>query len=128
MEQARRIVEETGLQLYAGDDNIVQPFLELGAVGGICVHTHVVGPQVAEQVRLVRAGDVGGARRIDQELALSSELMRVAPNPMAIKAALRLQGWDVGGPRLPLVEADEAETGAVRDCLARLGVLEAATA
>src|SRR5580765_1598883 len=44
--QARRIVEETDLTLYAGDDVLLFPFLELGAVGGICVHTHVAGPQV----------------------------------------------------------------------------------
>jgi 4-hydroxy-tetrahydrodipicolinate synthase len=128
MEKARRIVEETGLPLYAGDDNIVQPFLELGGVGGICVHTHVVGPQVAEQVRLMAEGDVEGARRVDRELAPAYELLRVAPNPMAIKAALRLQRWDVGGLRLPLVEADEDETAAVRDCLQRLGVLAPAAA
>jgi 4-hydroxy-tetrahydrodipicolinate synthase len=128
MEKARRIVEETGLQLYAGDDNIMQPILELGGVGGICVHTHVVGPQVAEQVRLMAEGDVEGARRVDRELAPAYELLRVAPNPMAIKAALRLQGWDVGGLRLPLVEADEDETAAVRDCLERLGALEPAAA
>ncbi len=43
--QARRIVE-LGLDLYAGDDNIIYPFLEVGGIGGVCVHTHVVGPQV----------------------------------------------------------------------------------
>src|SRR5581483_11121433 len=48
LEQARHIVE-LGLDLYAGDDNLIQPFLELGGAGGVCVHTHVVGPQVAEQ-------------------------------------------------------------------------------
>lgn len=128
LDKARRIVEETGLELYAGDDNLVQPFLELGGVGGICVHTHVVGPQVAEQAALFRSGDVEGARRIDRELARAYELLRVAPNPMAIKAALRLLGWDVGGHRLPLVSADERETAAVRDCLERLGLLTAAAA
>src|SRR5215211_2601390 len=46
LEQARRIVADTGLALYAGDDNLIQPFLELGATGCVCVHTHVVGPQV----------------------------------------------------------------------------------
>ena len=111
MEQARRIVEDTGLELYAGDDNILQPFLELGGVGGICVHTHVVGPQVAEQARLVRSGDVEGARRIDRELAPAYDLLQVAPNPMAIKAALRLQGWDVGGHRLPLVAGRRGRDG-----------------
>ena len=126
--KARRIVEETGLALYAGDDNLVQPFLELGAVGGVCVHTHVVGPRVAEQVRLFRAGEVEAARRIDGELQPVYDLLRVAPNPIAVKAALRLLGWDVGGHRLPLVPADEAETAAVRDCLERLGALEPAAA
>ncbi|HEV3408268.1 MAG TPA: 4-hydroxy-tetrahydrodipicolinate synthase, partial [Gaiellaceae bacterium] len=48
--QARRIVEETGLDLYAGDDDLVYSFLELGGVGGVCVHTHVVGRQVKEMV------------------------------------------------------------------------------
>src|SRR5687768_17508867 len=50
LDDARRIVEETDLDLYAGDDNILLPFLELGATGGICVHTHIVGPQVKEQL------------------------------------------------------------------------------
>ena len=59
--EARHIVS-TGLDLYAGDDNLLQPFLELGAVGGVCVHTHVVGPQVAEQVRAAHAGDLERAR------------------------------------------------------------------
>ena len=59
----------TGLDLYAGDDDLLQPFLELGGVGGICVHTHIVGPQVAEQVRAAREGDVERAREIDAELA-----------------------------------------------------------
>lgn len=123
LDKARRIVEETGLALYAGDDNLVQPFLELGGAGGVCVHTHVVGPQVREQVRRFRAGDVPGARAIDAELAPAYELLRVVGNPIAVKAALRLLGWQVGGHRLPLVEADEAEIERIRDCLARLGLL-----
>ena len=115
-----------GLDLYAGDDDILQPFLELGGVGGICVHTHVVGPQVAEQVRAVREGDLERAREIDRELAPAYELLRVAPNPIAIKAALNLLGHDVGGYRLPLVPPTDDELAQVRDCLARLGLLVAA--
>jgi 4-hydroxy-tetrahydrodipicolinate synthase len=122
LEQAQRIVE-VGLDLYAGDDDLVFPFLELGGLGGVCVHTHVIGPQVKELVRLFRAGDVEAARALDEKLRPSIELLRVAPNPIAIKCALNLLGHDVGGLRLPLVEATDDETDAVRGCLERLGLL-----
>jgi 4-hydroxy-tetrahydrodipicolinate synthase len=112
-----------GLDLYAGDDNLIHPFLELGGVGGICVHTHVVGPQVKEMVRAYRGGDHARAREIDEQLAPAYELLKVVGNPIAIKAALHLAGHDVGGVRLPMVEATEEETERVRSCLERLGVL-----
>ena len=120
--QAKHIVE-TDLDLYAGDDDLIVPFLELGGVGGVCVHTHVVGPQVKELIRLWKAGEHEAARALDRELAPSIELLRVAPNPIAIKAALNLLGHEVGGHRLPLVDPTEDERERVRDCLARLGLL-----
>jgi 4-hydroxy-tetrahydrodipicolinate synthase len=122
IEQARRIVE-LGLDLYAGDDDIVFPFLEVGGLGGVCVHTHVVGPRVKEMTRLFRAGDAAAARALDGQLRPSIDLLRVAPNPIAIKCALNLLGHDVGGLRLPLVEATDDERDAVRGCLERLGLL-----
>ena len=125
LSQAKRIVE-LGLDLYAGDDNIVQPFLELGAVGGVCVHTHVVGPRVKEQVRLGRSGDLEGARAIDHELEAAYDLLKVVGNPIAIKCALNLLGHDVGGHRLPLVDPTDDEREAVRGCLERLKLVEPA--
>ena len=127
LDQARRIVE-LGLDLYAGDDNIIYPFLELGGRGGVCVHTHVVGPQVREMIRSFRKGDKQAARRIHDELAPAYELLAVTTGPIQIKAALNLIGQDVGGVRLPLVEASEDERARIRDCLERLGVLEPARA
>jgi 4-hydroxy-tetrahydrodipicolinate synthase len=124
--QARRIVAETDLDLYAGDDVLVYPFLELGGVGGVCVHTHVVGPQVKAMIRAFREGDAETARRIDEELEPAYELLKVQTNPIAIKAALNLLGHQVGGLRLPLVQADEGEMARVRDCLERLGALSGA--
>jgi 4-hydroxy-tetrahydrodipicolinate synthase len=124
--QARRIVAETELDLYAGDDNLIFPFLGLGGIGGVCVHTHVVGPQVKQMVSAFREGDVETARRIDEELQPAFELLKVQTNPIAIKAALNLLGHDVGGLRLPLVQANEGEIAQIRDCLERLGVLSAA--
>jgi 4-hydroxy-tetrahydrodipicolinate synthase len=126
LHQARRIVENAGLDLYAGDDNLILPFLELGGVGGVCVHTHVVGPQVKEMIRLYKQGDHVEARRMNESLQPAYELMKVQTNPIAIKAALNILGHDVGGLRLPMVEATEDEQARVRDCLERLGVLVAA--
>ena len=127
LDQARRIVE-TGLDLYAGDDDLILPFVELGGAGGVCVHTHVAGPQVKEMIRRLRAGDHEGAKQAERELQPALDLLKVAPNPIAIKAALRLLGHDVGGHRLPLVEANEEETARVRECLERLGAFHTAAA
>jgi 4-hydroxy-tetrahydrodipicolinate synthase len=121
LEQARRIVE-LGLDLYAGDDNLILPFLELGGTGGVCVHTHVVGPQVKELIGRFKAGDVERARELDRELQPALDLLQVVVNPIAIKAALNLLGHEVGGHRLPLVEASEVEVAQVRACLERLGL------
>ena len=121
---AARHVVACGLDLYAGDDDLVFPFLGVGAVGGICVHTHVVGPRVKELVASYRAGDVERAQELDEELRPAIELLRVQTNPIAIKRALQLLGHEVGGLRLPLVEADEHETELIRGCLERLGLVQ----
>jgi 4-hydroxy-tetrahydrodipicolinate synthase len=126
LDQARHIVD-LGLDLYAGDDNILFPFLEVGGVGGVCVHTHVVGPQVKEMIRLYKQGREADARQLNEELEPSYDLLKVVGNPIAIKAALKLVGYDVGGLRLPLVEATEDETAEIRDCLERLGILQPAS-
>jgi len=122
LDEARHIVA-MGLDLYAGDDALVQPFLELGGVGGICVHTHIVGPQVAAQVQAARDGDVERGREIDLELRPAYELLTITSNPIPIKAALGLLGHEVGGFRLPLVPPTGEELAQVRDCLERLGLL-----
>jgi 4-hydroxy-tetrahydrodipicolinate synthase len=127
LEQARAIIR-LGLDLYAGDDDLLLPFLELGGKGGVCVHTHVVGPQVKRLVERHRAGDVDGARALEAETRPSLDILKAAPNPIGIKHALNLLGHDVGGLRLPLVEANEDERDQIRGALERLGLLAAAPA
>jgi 4-hydroxy-tetrahydrodipicolinate synthase len=128
LEQARFIVAETGLDLYAGDDNLVLPFLELGGLGGICVRSHIAGDRMKEMIRLYRAGDANGARLVHEELIPLFDLDRVAVNPIPIKTALGMLGHDVGGFRLPLVDATDAERDAIRETLARVGLLAATPA
>jgi 4-hydroxy-tetrahydrodipicolinate synthase len=93
-------------------------------MGGVCVHTHVVGPQVKELIRRHKADDVEGAAALERELQPAIDLLRVQVNPIAIKCALNLLGHEVGPLRLPLVSANDEEREAVRGCLERLGLLE----
>jgi 4-hydroxy-tetrahydrodipicolinate synthase len=126
LDQAR-LIPGLGLDLYAGDDNLVFPFLGLGGVGGVCVHTHIWGLQTKEMVRRHKEGDVDGARRLNEEMAPAFDLLKVVTNPIAIKAALNLLGHEAGGYRLPMVDPTERELEQIRGCLERAGVLSAAS-
>jgi 4-hydroxy-tetrahydrodipicolinate synthase len=125
--EARRIVE-IGLDLYAGDDNLTFPFLQLGGRGVISVAGHIWGTQIKEMVRLFSAGDVEGAAAVHVELQPAFDLLRIQTNPIPIKAALNLLGHQVGGYRLPMVEPTAQELEQVRACLERAGMLSAASA
>jgi 4-hydroxy-tetrahydrodipicolinate synthase len=126
LDQAR-LIPGLGLDLYAGDDNLVFPFLGLGGVGGVCVHTHIWGLQTKEMVRRHKEGDVDGARRLNEEMAPAFDLLKVVTNPIAIKAALNLLGHEAGGYRLPMIDPTERELEEIRGCLERAGVLSAAS-
>jgi 4-hydroxy-tetrahydrodipicolinate synthase len=128
LEQARRIVHEIGLTLYAGNDDLLLPFLEVGGSGGIFVFTHVVGTRVRELISRFGEGDLEGAAEIERELSPVLEALAVTTNPIPVKAALNMLGLDVGGLRLPLVEATEDEKAFIRAGLERAGVLAGARA
>ena len=107
-----------------GTTPVVQPFLELGGVGGICVHTHIVGPQVAEQVRAARDGDLERAREIDSRASRRpTTCSRSRRTRSRSRPRSSLLGHEVGGYRLPLVPPTDEELAQVRNCLARLGLL-----
>jgi 4-hydroxy-tetrahydrodipicolinate synthase len=128
LEQARRIVHEIGLTLYAGNDDLLLPFLELGGAGGIFVFTHIVGTRVKELIGRLRDGDRDGAAAIEEELRPVVEALAVTTNPIPVKAALNMLGFDVGGLRLPLLEATDEEKATIRAGLERAGVLAGARA
>jgi 4-hydroxy-tetrahydrodipicolinate synthase len=107
-----------GLDLYAGNDDILARTLDLGGVGGICVASHVVGEEMKRMVEEPeRRGD------IDAGLHDVFQALSVTTNPIPIKAALNLLGQRVGGLRLPMVEADDRELGVVQAMLERHGLL-----
>jgi 4-hydroxy-tetrahydrodipicolinate synthase len=128
LDQARRIVEETGLTLYAGNDDLLLPFLELGGKGGVFVFTHIVGPQVKELIGRFNDGDHDGARSLADDIQPVIDALAVTTNPIPVKAALNMLGHDVGGLRLPLLEATEEEKSVIRAGLERAGIAAPARA
>jgi 4-hydroxy-tetrahydrodipicolinate synthase len=112
-----------GLDLYAGNDDVLCETLELGGAGGVCVASQVVGPEIRRMV-----DEPENRRQIDAQLQDVYAAMSVTSNPIPVKAALNLLGHGVGGLRLPMVEADEHELGVIRSMLERRGLLETATA
>jgi 4-hydroxy-tetrahydrodipicolinate synthase len=107
-----------GLEIYAGNDDILARTLDIGGPGGILVASHIVGDRMR---RMVDEPDQRAA--IDAELRDVYETLSITSNPICVKAALNLLGLPAGGLRLPLVEADETERDAVRAMLARQGLL-----
>jgi 4-hydroxy-tetrahydrodipicolinate synthase len=74
-------------------------------------------------IDLAQAGDIDGARVVDAGLQELFRALAVTTNPIPIKAAMNLMGFDAGGLRLPLVQADEAETRVVAAALEAAGLL-----
>jgi 4-hydroxy-tetrahydrodipicolinate synthase len=125
LEQARAILA-AGLVLYAGNDDLLAPFLELGGSGGICVASHLVGSEMLRMCELAEAGDFDGVRAVDRELSTVYGALAVTTNPIPLKAALELIGLRAGAPRLPLVEATEEQRAVLRSALAARGLTAAA--
>jgi 4-hydroxy-tetrahydrodipicolinate synthase len=125
IDQARQILD-AGLVLYAGNDDLLAPFLELGGSGGICVASHLVGSDMLRMCELAEAGDLDGVRALDRELSTVFEALSITTNPIPLKAALELLGFRVGAPRLPLVEATDEQCAVLRSALAARGLTAAA--
>jgi 4-hydroxy-tetrahydrodipicolinate synthase len=109
-----------GLDLYAGNDDILARVLDMGGAGGILVASHIVGPQLRQMVdEPDRRGE------IHERLTPVFEAMSVAPAAVSTKCARNLLGHDVGVPRLPYVAADEHETATIREMLHACGLVGA---
>jgi len=126
LDQARAILDHGGLELYAGNDDLLAPFLRLGGAGGICVASHIAGRRMREMVTAARAGDLDRTDAIDRELQPLYDVLSITTNPIPLKAVLNLLGHDVGGLRLPLVEADAAQTATLQAALELAGILPVA--
>ena len=123
LEQSRRLLELCDLGLYAGNDDMTREIAAMGGWGCISVASHLVGARLKELVVAARSGDDPRAAALDSELAPLIAALFVTSNPIPLKAALNMLGHEVGGLRLPLVEASDDERRLVEAELERLGLL-----
>ncbi|MGQ9698072.1 MAG: 4-hydroxy-tetrahydrodipicolinate synthase [Armatimonadota bacterium] len=115
LEQITEIIAKTpeGFLVYSGDDSTTLPILGVGGYGIISVASHVVGPQIRRMIDAFVEGRTSEAQAINRKLIPLFKALFVTSNPIPVKAALRLSGFPVGGLRLPLVEATEAEEAVI---------------
>ncbi|WP_027363780.1 4-hydroxy-tetrahydrodipicolinate synthase [Desulfotruncus alcoholivorax] len=103
--------------IYSGDDSLTLPILALGGKGVVSVASHIVGPQLQEMINAFNSGNVTIATKIHSSLFPVFKTLFITSNPVPLKAALNMLGWQVGGPRLPLVEATQAEKDMIKKTL-----------
>jgi 4-hydroxy-tetrahydrodipicolinate synthase len=108
-----QIIAETGLAYYSGDDALNLPWLAMGATGFISVISHVAAGQLREMLSAFASGDIATARKINVSVApLCNAMSRLGGVTMS-KAGLRLQGIEVGDPRLPQMPATPEQIDAL---------------
>jgi len=110
------------LRVYSGDDSLTLPMMAVGACGVVSVVSNVAGRLVAEMVKAFAAGETARATELHLQLLPLFKGLFLTTNPIPVKAALRLQGFDAGGLRLPLIEATEEQIAAVRQAMVEAGV------
>jgi 4-hydroxy-tetrahydrodipicolinate synthase len=107
-----------GMDLLAGNDDILAKVMDLGGAGGILVASHLVG---REMRRIIDEPE--RRHEIEDGLRDLYKALTVTTNPIPVKTALNLAGHDVGGLRLPMVEASEEEKAVIREALERHDLL-----
>ena len=111
VDQLKAIIQQVpkDFLVYSGDDALTVDFMKEGAVGVVSVAAHVVGDAIRQIISLANSGDWAAASSAQAKLADLFNVMFITSNPVPVKVALRSMGFQVGLPRLPLVDATVEE-------------------
>ena len=106
LEQACKIrcLTPNKFAIYSGEDALTLPMLSIGSSGVVSVASHLVGKQMQSMIAAFAAGNNDEATKIQLQLFPLFQALFIATNPIPIKTALKLQGWQVGELRTPLCE------------------------
>jgi 4-hydroxy-tetrahydrodipicolinate synthase len=103
--------------LYSGDDGLTLPVLSIGGAGVVSVASHIIGNEMQEMINQFKNGLVQEAAVSHRRLLPIMKALFAAPNPTPVKAALNMQGVQVGDVRLPMVPLNDEEKGALQKVL-----------
>jgi 4-hydroxy-tetrahydrodipicolinate synthase len=120
--EIRRLTPQE-FQIYAGDDSLTLPLLAIGAKGVVSVASHLVGNQLKQMIDCFNVGKVQTATEIHLQLFPLFKALFLTTNPIPVKQALKLQGWEVGSVRPPLCEADVEICQKLEDVLHKLSLV-----
>lgn len=113
-----RVMAETDLAYYSGDDAITLPLLSIGGVGVIGTSTHFSGAGTMAMIDAYESGDIAEARRRHRALLPIYTGIFRTQGTILVKAGLALRGRPVGPVRPPLVDATEREIAQLGEDLA----------
>lgn len=125
LEQLAEIVKgaANGFIVYTGEDSQTLPTLAVGGYGVVSVASHVVGNEMADMIDSYLKGDIAHAKEMHLKLLEIDKRLFMTSNPIPVKAAMNLLGFNAGVPRLPLAPADEKVLAALSEELKNLGKL-----
>ncbi len=109
--------------IYSGDDSFTLAILALGGAGVVSVASHLVGKELQQMIQAFEAGKTREATEIHLKLFPLFKVLFCTANPIPLKAALKLQGWEVGSPRSPLVELPSELKQKLEEVLIELSLL-----
>ena len=110
------------IDLYSGNDDQVVPLLALGGLGVISVLSNVAPRQTHDLVAKFLEGDVEGSRQIQLKAIPLVDQLFCEVNPIPVKAALNLMGWEVGPLRMPLTEMEPEHQANLRRAMIDFGI------
>ena len=124
--QVAKLLElaEGSLDVYSGNDDQIVPIMSLGGIGVISVLSNVAPQQTHDLAQACLDGDYRKAARMQLEALELCRQLFCEVNPIPVKAALNMQGFKVGLPRLPLTEMEDAHKEALRKAMVAYGCLK----
>jgi len=124
-DQIKKIIDGApeGFWVLSGDDDATYRLMELGGYGVISTIGNVATERMRELVYLLAEGDFAGAEKAHLALQPLMKELFVTANPIMVKEAMKLVGFDCGGVRLPLIDATAEQSAKLAEVMRAVGVL-----